>query len=147
LDQDISEVLPYVNTTLGGGDYVEDPPSLTLRVHGKLISLHAREIFVNALSDDAEADKILSWLKKEINEAWDTRSEIEPTFTPPPKPQMIEILKLLPRTNCGRCHEPTCMVFAVQAAQGIKGAEDCPELDVDSLRKLEAYLSEFQFEI
>lgn len=45
LDQDISEVLPYLNTTLGGGDYAKDPPTLTLRVHGKLISLHAREIF------------------------------------------------------------------------------------------------------
>ena len=59
LEQDISEALPYLNTALGGGDYVKSPPALTLKVHGKLISLRAREIFVNALTDEAEADRIL----------------------------------------------------------------------------------------
>ena len=80
LDEDISEVLPYLNTALGGGDYVQSPPSLTLRVYGKLITLHAREIYVNALNDEEEAEKILRWLKKEINEAWEKRAEIEPTY-------------------------------------------------------------------
>ena len=47
LDQDISEVLPYLNTAMGGGDYLGSPSSLTLRIHGKLITLHAREIFVS----------------------------------------------------------------------------------------------------
>ena len=58
LDQDISEALPYLNTELGGGDYIQSPPSLTLRVHGKLITLHAREIYVNALNGEEEAEKI-----------------------------------------------------------------------------------------
>jgi ArsR family metal-binding transcriptional regulator len=88
LDQDISEVLPYLNTALGGGDYVSSPPSLTLRVHGKLISLHAREIFVNALNDEEEAEKILGWLKKEINDTWERRAGIEPTYDAPAVPQM-----------------------------------------------------------
>jgi hypothetical protein len=57
----------YPLEALGGGDYVRSPPALTLRVHGKLITLHAREIFVNALNDEAEARKIIEWLKKEIN--------------------------------------------------------------------------------
>ncbi len=66
LDQDISEVLPYLNTALGADDYVKSPPSLTLRVHGKLITLHAREIYVNALNDEIEAEKILGWLKGDL---------------------------------------------------------------------------------
>jgi ArsR family metal-binding transcriptional regulator len=146
LEQDISEALPYVNTTLGGGDYVKDPPTLTLRIHGKLISLHAREIFVNALDDEAAADKILQWLKKEINEAWDNRDRIEPTFDAPPAPQWLEILKLLPKTNCRKCGEPTCTVFALKAAQGIKGVEDCPELEGEKKGKLTKYLSQFLFD-
>ena len=122
LDQDISEVLPYLNTALGADDYVKFPPSLTLRVHGKLITLHAREIYVNALNDEIEAEKILGWLKGEINEAWEKRAEIEPKFESRPVAKMMEILKLLPRTNCGKCGEPTCTVFAVQATQGSKGS-------------------------
>lgn len=147
LDQDISEVLPYLNTELGGGDYVPSPPSLTLKAHGKLISLHAREIYVNALNDEEEAEKILGWLMKEINEAWDKRAEIEPTFSAPPVPQWLEILKLLPKTNCRKCGEPTCTVFALKAVQGIKGPEDCPELKADNKAPLEQYLGRFEFEL
>lgn len=76
LEQDISEVLPYLSTVMGGGDYIESPASLTLRIHGKLITLHAREIFVNALKDESEADKIIEWLKKEINEAWEAENKL-----------------------------------------------------------------------
>lgn len=147
LEQDISEVLPYLNTTLGGSNYTQSPPSLTLRIHGKLIALHAREIFVNALNDDAEAEKILNWLKKEINETWEKREEIEPSFEAPAVPQMMQILKLLPRTNCGECGQPTCMVFALRAAEGVKVPEDCPKLDAENKARLEAYLGQFHFDL
>lgn len=147
LDQDIAEVLPYLNTTLGGGDYLKSPPSLTLRVHGKLITLHSREIFINALKDEAEAEKILEWLKKEINDAWDNRQEIEPTFEAPPVPKWLDILKLLPRTNCGKCGQPTCTVFALRAAEGLRGPEDCPDIGDRNSEKLQEYLSQFAFDV
>jgi len=146
LEQDISDVLPYLSTELGGGGYTKSPPSLTLRVHGKLITLHAREIFVNALKDEGEAEKILQWLKKEINETWDRRTEIEPTYEPLAAPKMMEIIKLLPKTNCRKCAEPTCMVFALRAVEGVKGPRDCPDLTDDNRAKLEGYLSLFQFQ-
>ncbi|MBI5572540.1 MAG: Fe-S cluster protein [Desulfomonile tiedjei] len=147
LDQDISNVLPYLNTALGGGDYIKSPASLTLRIHGKLIALHAREIFVNALNDEGEADKILAWLKKEINETWEKREEIEPSFESPAPPQMMEILRLLPKTNCRECGEPTCMVFALRAAEGVKGPGDCPSLTSENRAKLESYLGNFSFDV
>ena len=147
LAEDISEVLPYLNTALGGGDYVTSPPSLTLRIYGKLITLHAREIFVNALNDEGEAIKILEWLKKEINETWENRGEIEPTFDPAPRPQWLQVLKLLPRTNCGKCEEPTCTVFSLKAVEGIKGAEDCPEMSTLNREQLNEYLGHFRFDV
>jgi ArsR family metal-binding transcriptional regulator len=147
LDQDIAEVLPYLNTALGGGDYVKSPPALTLRVHGKLITLHAREIFVNALNDEEEAEKILGWLKKEINEAWEKRAEIVPSFETPAVPQMMEILRLLPKTNCRKCGEPTCTVFAVKAAEGVKSAEDCSENKAGNEELLRRYLAQFTFDV
>jgi ArsR family metal-binding transcriptional regulator len=146
LNEDVSEALPYLNTALGGSDYVNDPPALTLRVHGKLITVHARDIFINALNDEFEAEKILAWLIKEINETWEARGQIQPTFTPPPVPRMLDVLRLLPRTNCGRCGEPTCMVFAVRVTEGVKGPEHCPDLDDVQNARLSEYLSEFVFD-
>ncbi|RLC10033.1 MAG: Fe-S cluster protein [Deltaproteobacteria bacterium] len=146
LDEDVSEVLPYLNTELGGDHFVKDPPSVTFRIHGRLITVHARKIAINALKDEAEADKILTWLKSQINDAWEHRSEIEPCFENTPKPKLIEILKLLPKTNCRECGQPTCMVFSALAVEGGKGADDCPPLKEENRGKLREYLGSFKLD-
>ena len=147
LDDDVTEVLPYLNAVLGGHQYLKEPPSLTLKVHGKLITLHPREIAVNALKDEGEADKILEWLKQEINETWVKRDTLEPSFETPAQPRIFEILKLLPKTNCGECGQPTCMVFASLVAQGVKGTVDCPPLNEQNKKKLQTYLEQFSFNL
>ena len=73
LDQDISEALPYLNTVLGGFEYLKDPPAVTSMVHGKIITVQPKEIAINALKDEEEADKILEWLKREIKGVWKNR--------------------------------------------------------------------------
>jgi CO dehydrogenase/acetyl-CoA synthase gamma subunit (corrinoid Fe-S protein) len=45
------------------------------------------------------------------------------------KAPILEVLKQLPRTNCGECGEKTCMVFATLVAQGVKEMADCPEVE------------------
>lgn len=146
LDQDVREALPYLNSVLGGFEYMKDPPAVTFRVHGKIITVHPREIAVNALRDEEEADKILEWLRREINEAWDKRAEIEPRYEGAPKPKILEILKLLPKTNCRQCGETTCMVFSTKVAEGVKGPEDCPPLEEEKGAKLREYMSQFHLD-
>jgi ArsR family metal-binding transcriptional regulator len=120
---------------------------VTFRVLGKIITVHSREIAVNAFKDEEEADKILEWLRREINEAWEKRDEIEPRYEGAPKPKVLEILKLLPKTNCRECGEPTCMVFATLVTEGAKGPEDCPPLKVENKKKLEEYLEQFHLDV
>lgn len=146
LNQDVSEVLPYLNSVLGGFEYIKDPPSVTFRAQGKLITVHGRKIAVNALKDEAGARKIVEWLKREINDAWEKKDEIKPSFKKAPRPQLIEILKLLPKTNCHMCGEPTCMVFAAKMAEGVKGVADCPPLSDDLRRLLDKYMSRFNLD-
>ncbi len=146
LDQDIAEALPYLNATLGGFEYFREPPAVTFRVQGKIITVHPREIAVNALRDEEEADKILRWLQREINEAWEKRGEIKPKYEGLPKPKLLEILKLLPKTNCRECGEATCMVFAARVAEGAKGPEQCPSLHEEKRTTLERYMSRFQLD-
>ncbi|MFH1625143.1 MAG: (Fe-S)-binding protein [Pseudomonadota bacterium] len=147
LDDDIGDVLPYLNSVLGGFTYLKDPPSVTLKTQGKLITLYPRKIAVNALRDEEEADNILEWLKREINETWERRAEIEPRYEGAPQPKILEILRLLPRTNCRKCGQPTCMVFATLVAEGAKGPEDCPPLIEESKRRLQEYMSQFRLDL
>jgi ArsR family metal-binding transcriptional regulator len=75
---------------LGGHTYIKDPPAVTFRSQGKLISVHGDHIAINALRDAEEADKILRWLQREINEAWSRKDEITPSLKRPrPQPQVI----------------------------------------------------------
>jgi ArsR family metal-binding transcriptional regulator len=147
LDDNIGGVLPYLNAVLGGDEYYRDPPAVTFRPQGKLITVHPDRIAINALKDEGEADRILEWLKREINEAWEKRNEITPIYDSAPKPKIFEILKLLPMTNCGQCHEPTCMVFAARVAEGVNGPEDCPPLIKEGKTKLQEYLLGFRLDI
>jgi ArsR family metal-binding transcriptional regulator len=147
LDQDVGEVLPYLNASLGGHTYTKDPPSVTFKVQGKLITVHSRKIAINALKDEEEATKILEWLKREINAVWESREDIEPSYESAPNPKILEILKLLPKTNCRECGQTTCMVFASMVAEGAKGPEDCISLDDSNSKKLAEYMSQFRFNL
>lgn len=144
LDQDVSAALPYLNAVLGGFEYLKSPPSVTFKAQGKLITVHGDKIAVNALKDEEEARKIVEWLKREINEAWEKKDEITPSYESAPRPKLIEILKLLPnKTGCRECKEPTCMVFATKVAEGSKGADDCPQLNPEKKEKLNQYMEIF----
>ncbi|MBW2050123.1 MAG: Fe-S cluster protein [Deltaproteobacteria bacterium] len=145
LDQDITDALPYLNAVLGGFEYFKDPPAVTFRIQGKIIAVHPREIAVNALRDEEEAGKILEWLRREINDAWENRDKITPRYEGTPRPGILEILKLLPKTNCRECGQPTCMVFATLVAQDAKGPEDCPPMDDQERKRLDQYMSQFHF--
>jgi ArsR family metal-binding transcriptional regulator len=146
LNDDVGAVLPYLNTVLGGFSYTREPPSLTLKNSGKLITIHARKIAVNALRDEEEAEKIVAWLQREINSTWEQRREIEPSVEGVQQPTLIDVLKLLPRSNCRECGEPTCMVFAVRVIEGVKDHNDCPSLLGEKKEALASYLSLFHFD-
>jgi len=143
LKEDISEVLPYLNAELGGHQFTKDPLSVTFRINGRLITVHPKKIAINALESAEQADMILKWLMQQINDVWKRRGEIEPLYKRAESPVLLEILKLLPRTNCKQCGQPTCLVFATQVMEGGKGPEQCPPLDGSKRRNLQDYLDQF----
>ena len=145
LDQDISEVIPYLNTVLGGTAFTKNPLGVMFRIHGRLIGVHPGKIAINALKDQNEADKILEWLQREINQTWENRAEIIPSYEVASRPQPLEVLKLLPKTNCRECGQPTCIVFASLAVKGVKGSNDCPQLNEEHKQALDSYLGQFNF--
>lgn len=146
LEEDIGEVIPYLNAVLGGMGFTKSPPSVMFKIHGRLIAVHPKQISINALKDAGEAGKIVEWLKGEINDAWERRHEITPKYDVAGKPQPIEVLKLLPKTNCKKCGQATCMVFSSLVIQGVKGPDDCPALSENDKSNLAEYLNQFNFD-
>ena len=145
LNNDVSEVLPYLNAVLGPCVFTEVPPALMFKNYGKLITIHSRMIAVNALKNAEEAEKIVSWLQREINDTWKSRMEIQPSTESMKQPVLFEVLKLLPRSNCQECGLATCMVFASRVVEGSMDQDDCPAISNGNKEELKKYLSSFCF--
>jgi len=49
----------------------------------------------------------------------------------------MEILKLLEKSNCRQCDEPTCLAFAAAVFKGQKQLHDCPHLESEIIERFE----------
>ncbi len=112
LSEDISEVLPYLNTVLKGLHYIDKNKILTVKRGGHLITFRPREIAITKLEDEKEAREVVEELKQIVNETYQNRNKIEPDYTMAKELKSSDILKLLPGANCKECGERTCFAFS-----------------------------------
>jgi len=127
LKEDISPVFPYVNARLRAF-YNPEFPFVRFRWKEHVVTLHPHKIMVSNLENPEQAADVLKELRLFINETWQKRNEVQPSYevrTPPPVP---EIFKRLPKTNCGQCGFPSCMAFAAALSSGDAQLEGCPPL-------------------
>jgi ArsR family metal-binding transcriptional regulator len=128
LTADISEILPYLNATLRGAVYHPTANALTWKKGGHNVAFHAYEIATSNVEDRDSAEKEIKGLVDLINRTWERRVEITPDTTTRQRPTPMAIFKLLPKTNCKQCGEPTCYTFALKLATSQKKLADCPPL-------------------
>jgi ArsR family metal-binding transcriptional regulator len=128
LEAPIDEVLPYLNATLRGAIYYPAAGALTWKKGGHNIAFHAYEIATSNVEDRDAAVKELRGLVDLVNSTWERRDEIAPDLETHQRPTPMAIYKLLPRTNCKACGEPTCFTFALRLAASQVQVEGCPAL-------------------
>jgi ArsR family metal-binding transcriptional regulator len=143
LEADISEALPYVNATVDKAEFIPGVPVLVWSEGSHRYALRANEIAVSNISDRGEATRVVQDLVSRINSVWKNRDGIEPSYASYERPKVLDVLKLLPGTNCGQCGVPTCMAFADAVIKESKLLADCPLLcgeecagQLDSLREM-----------
>jgi ArsR family metal-binding transcriptional regulator len=143
-DADISPAFPYLNAELGGWDYDQRNQVLLLKLAaGKWITLHPHEIAIRGARDLEESHALLTWIKGQINDIYDRRDQIAPRYTSQAGLKVMEILKLLPMTNCRACGYATCMAYAAALREGEISLPDCQllweEKYREKLERLQAY--------
>lgn len=144
LDADLSPSLPYLNAELGGWDYDAQNQVLLLKMSaGKWITLQPREIAIRGCRDMEEARALAEWIKNQVNEIYARRESITPRYTGQAGLKVMEILKLLPMTNCRACGYATCMAFAAALREGETGLAACPPLKEDKFQEKQAKLQEY----
>jgi ArsR family metal-binding transcriptional regulator len=140
-DADVSPVLPYLNASLGGYAFDSETSTLTLKNSGKLVTIRPQTVAVNGLKDREEVYRVLEWLKREINDTYEQREILQPSFKSRPLINMMQIIKYLPKTNCRECGEATCLAFAAKVRDGEKGPDDCPPLSSDKKQEFQEFLA------
>jgi len=112
ISEDVSEVLPYINAINKKAIYIKNANALTMTEDGKLVTIHPRKIAITKVRDEAEAKEILDKTIGLINKTFERKDEITPDFEKREKLNVLDLYKLLPKTNCRNCGELTCLAFA-----------------------------------
>jgi len=139
---DIREVLPYLNATLRGAVYNAAAPALTWKKGGHNIAFHPYEIAVSNVPDRDAAIQEVEGLIRLVNRTWEQRAEIEPSYEVRRRPGLMEVYKLLPRTNCKACGQVSCFVFANKLVAGQVRLLDCPLLNELQYAEQQAHLAD-----
>jgi ArsR family metal-binding transcriptional regulator len=135
---DISEVLPYLNAELEQPtDYRPNEGILLWKYRDKLYAFRPHEIAVTPVFDKEEAQKLSNSIVERVNDIWERKDEITPNFEGrKPLPKVLDIYKLLPRSNCKKCGFPTCMAFAVELRMDFVKLSLCPYLSERDFKKM-----------
>ncbi|MFW6182107.1 MAG: (Fe-S)-binding protein [Spirochaetota bacterium] len=132
LDADISKVLPYLNARFPEALYDPDAQVLILKKDGKKYAFRPRLISVAPVEDREEAHRLLTGIAGLVNRTWRDRESIQPSWEKKTLPSVMELYRLLPRTNCRQCGYATCMAFAADLREGKTTLSCCPQLAEES---------------
>ncbi|MHB8780922.1 MAG: (Fe-S)-binding protein [Candidatus Geothermincolia bacterium] len=145
LAADVAKVLPYVNATVTRAQFLQDPPILVWKQDDHGYALRPRELSINNIEDKCAAQKLVREMVERINDIWERREEMEPSYASYSPPKVLDLFKLLPRSNCKQCGLPTCMAYATGLSKGNNTLEDCPALSgeecAEQLKALRELLS------
>ena len=128
LDRDISEVLPYLNTVLDGAIYNHKGHNITLKKDDTLIGIHGRQFSAGKVIDLKDAENLINWFRDLVNDTYNKKDSIKPNYERRMRLTVLDILKLMPLTNCKKCGEMTCTAFAVKLAAEEKHIMACADL-------------------
>jgi ArsR family metal-binding transcriptional regulator len=126
LGREIDEVLPYLNAMLEGADYDHGAKILIWKNEGRSFAFRSREIKAAPAHDREEAEGLIERAVDLVNDTWRERELLAPRYEPRAKVNLMQVYRLLPRTNCGECGCSTCMAFAAALLEGGTTLDCCP---------------------
>lgn len=136
LEDDIAGLLPYLNAEFKKARYYPDSQALVMDYETKKCSFRAHEIAATSFNDRINASDFIDNMVNFLNNIWVRRNQIEPSLEQREPPRVMDILKLLPKTNCKKCGYLTCMAFAAQLREGKEEAAKCTQLLEQNREKL-----------
>ncbi|MFC1716785.1 (Fe-S)-binding protein [Candidatus Poribacteria bacterium] len=128
MSRDISEVMPYLNTVIKNATYNKETNTLCFTKEARLIALYPEKVAVAKAYNPTDAWQVLDWIKDTINETHENRDTIQPNYQRRSGITALDLFEFLPRLNCRKCDELTCLAFAVKLLMGERQIAECKPL-------------------
>ncbi len=94
----------------------------------RLCALYPQAGLISPVEDRSEAIALLEKLAGFLNDVFSRRDQITPNHRIHRRVSVLNILKLLPKSNCGQCGHASCMAFAASLSLQETVPEKCPHI-------------------
>ena len=129
LSEDISAVLPYLNSVLDDTYYDQENQVLIGASKRQRYAFRPHEINIGAIADAANGSQIAGEAVELVNKVWQERNLILPSSKERKLPTTYAIFRLLPRASCEKqCGCSSCLAFAADLRDGNVKLVQCPLL-------------------
>jgi DNA-binding CsgD family transcriptional regulator/ArsR family metal-binding transcriptional regulator len=127
LKGDLRFLFPYINASITDTRYHDRPEYLQFFFEGIKCSLYPTELIAASFTDKPSALSFFDRFIDFVDDLNRRRDVIQPDYRRYSPPSVIDILKLLPKSNCRGCGYSTCIAFAAALRNGEATPGCCPD--------------------
>jgi ArsR family metal-binding transcriptional regulator len=117
LDNDVSRLFPYINAAVQGARLYDQPDYIHLDMDDVQCTLYPRDVMAVPFENQVLADRFAHHLIDFLNNLYAQKDTVIPDYKRHKSISVVDILRLLPQTNCRKCAFLTCMAFAAALSQ------------------------------
>jgi ArsR family metal-binding transcriptional regulator/DNA-binding CsgD family transcriptional regulator len=127
LDQDVSQLFPYINAAVQGAKYYGNPDNIQFEMDDVRCTLYPKDVMAAAFENEEQAAKFAQRLMDFLNNLHSEKNSVKPNYKKYKPISVLDVFKLLPQTNCKKCGFLTCMAFAGALSQRQTTPDKCPD--------------------
>lgn len=128
LDNDVSQLFPYVNAIIRDAKFYDKPECIEFILADFKCMLYPSEVITSPFTGEDQAIQFAQSLIDYLNDVYVKRNSLKPNFKKYKPVSVIDIYKILPQTNCQECGFSTCLSFAASLSKGETNHSQCPGL-------------------
>lgn len=127
-ENNISFLFPYINAVAEHAELHENPDLVRFIFKDAFCVVYPERCISSPFKDREEARDFRGELIDFLNDILEKKEQIIPKFKVFKKIAVPDILKLLPKTNCGECGFSSCMAFAAMLSKQRAVPSRCPHI-------------------
>ena len=136
LKRDVRMLFPFINAVFKGARYSDGPEHIRFFFDKAACTLHPLELAAAPFQSREQAMRFMARLSSQLNRLHRDCLNIEPNYRRHRSSSVLDMLRLLPRSNCRVCGYATCLAFASALTVSRAAPWSCPYLMRPSSREI-----------